>query len=88
VEIITVNQEGGAPDWVREFAKQERKEKLLRERTDMEARLEKIREKERRGKDQANPSAGLKAKRRVLFFLVPPVPEGSTGLGLIGDTER
>ncbi|KAG0635677.1 putative ATP-dependent RNA helicase chl1 [Tuber brumale] len=57
-------EDDGAPDWVKKFARDEKKQKLLQEKADMEARLADIREKEKREKQLANSSSNLKTKRR------------------------
>jgi chromosome transmission fidelity protein 1 len=49
------------PAWVREHAKQEKKERILRARTELEERLKAVREKE--AKEKANAEA-----RDMRFF--------------------
>lgn len=54
---------------MKQFARDEKKQKLLQEKADMEARLARIREKEEREKKLANRSSDLRTKRRVYQFL-------------------
>ncbi|RPA73019.1 DNA repair helicase [Ascobolus immersus RN42] len=52
------------PEWVRQFAREDKKKKLLAERIEMEKRLEKIREKERRDKERAERAHDFPRKRQ------------------------
>ncbi|PWW80652.1 DNA repair helicase [Tuber magnatum] len=70
-QLREVEKDDGAPDWVKQFARDEKKQKLLQEKADMEARLARIREKEEREKQLANRSSDLKIKRRVYHFCPP-----------------
>jgi len=55
---------------VKQFARDEKKRKILQEKADIEAQLAKIREKEKRERQLANGSSNPKIKRRVsLLFL-------------------
>lgn len=61
------NRGSTGPDWVRDYAKQQQKQKLLQKRADMEARLAKIRDKERKEKERTESGIAQKAKKRVLY---------------------
>lgn len=60
-----LNRDATGPDWVRDYAKQQQKQKLLQEKADMEARLAKIRDRERKESERENSGIVQRAKKRV-----------------------
>ncbi|CUS10396.1 unnamed protein product [Tuber aestivum] len=82
-------KDDGAPDWVKQFARDEKKQKLLQEKADMEARLARIREKEKREKQLANRCSDPKTKRRVYHFcLVYQYTKGEVAVEVDGDDDE
>ncbi|RPA98864.1 DNA repair helicase [Choiromyces venosus 120613-1] len=78
----------GAPDWVKQFARDEKKQKLLQEKADMEARLAKIRDKEKREKQLANRSSNLKIKRRHDILWLTGGQKGEVEVEIDGDGDE
>lgn len=59
------NDGADEPEWVREFARKEKKEKLLRSRAELEERLKAIREKETQEKARFEATEKRGFKRMV-----------------------
>lgn len=53
---------------MKQFARDEKKRKILQEKAELEAQLAKIREKEKRERQLANGSLNPKIKRRVSYL--------------------
>lgn len=53
----------GEPAWVREYAKEEQKQKILGERNELEERLKAIRRKEQRDRERSELATGNAVKR-------------------------
>ncbi|CAZ82635.1 unnamed protein product [Tuber melanosporum] len=81
-------EDDGAPDWVKQFARDEKKQNLLQEKADMEARLADIREKEKREKQLANSSSNLKIKRRYIAVWLTGEQKGEIEVEVDGNGDE
>jgi chromosome transmission fidelity protein 1 len=63
--LLTICPDQDEPDWMIEHAQKEKRRVALQERQDLEERLAKVREKDRRIKERARAQAPLVKRRRV-----------------------